>query len=76
MEWVQEEINGKVVPIRDADSLAKAMCDLLGDPNKRERFNKLNRKLIENKADRNVVMKGAEGLYRSLIAERAGPAAV
>jgi len=71
MEWVEDEVNGKVVPIRDVDSLVEAICDLLANKAKRQRFNRLNRRLIEEKADQRVLMKRAEELYRGLIGQAA-----
>ena len=67
MEWIKNEDNGRVIPIRDIKGLAEAICDLLQNKGKREKFNRLNRRLIEEKADHVVLMKKAERLYRRII---------
>jgi glycosyltransferase involved in cell wall biosynthesis len=67
MEWVEDESNGRVVSIRDKDKLSDAICDLLQHKDKREKFNKINRKMIEDKADQNNYMKMAEEIYKRLI---------
>jgi glycosyltransferase involved in cell wall biosynthesis len=66
MEWVKDEVNGKVVPVRDIDCLAEAVCELLSNEGKREKFKEMSRRLIEEKADHRVLMKRAEALYVSL----------
>ena len=67
MEWIKNEDNGRVIPIRDIKGLAEAICDLLQNKGKREKFNRLNRRLIEEKADHVVLMKKAERLYIRII---------
>lgn len=67
MEWVEDEVNGRVVAIRNAEELAEAMCDLLRNKHKREKFNKVNRRLIEEKANQVLLMKRMEDLYKSII---------
>lgn len=62
-EWVSHEKNGMVVPIRNADTLASAICELLSDKEKRQRFNQINRELIINKAEHSDQMKKIESLY-------------
>lgn len=62
-EWVSHEKNGMVVPIRNADTLASTICELLSDKEKRQRFNQINRELIINKAEHSDQMKKIESLY-------------
>ena len=50
-EWVTDEVNGKVVPIRRTDKLAWAIIDLLSNPGKRTRFSLTNAELIKENAD-------------------------
>ena len=69
VEDVKDEINGRVVPIRDIKSLAEAICDLLQNKDKREKFNSLNRHLIEEKADQADAMKRMDDLYKSAICQ-------
>jgi len=67
MEWISHDVNGKVVPVRDVQSLAQAIYDLLSNEKKRESFNKINRQLIEQKGDQRVLMKRVEQLYKGLL---------
>jgi len=60
MEWVQDNINGRVVPVRNTGLLAEAVCDLLNDPGKQGVFNRLNRKKIETQAEHDQIMAGVE----------------
>ena len=69
-EWVEDEVNGKVVPIRDPDRLADAICDLLGNTGKREHFKEKNRHRIVEEANHTVLMKRAERLYLNLLNRR------
>ena len=65
-EWVSEGINGKIVPVRNVEKLADAITDLLGDPQRCERFSLANTRLIKEQADHLDQMKKMECLYRRL----------
>ena len=68
MEWVQDNINGRVVPVRDPERLAEAVCQLLADPGRRERFNRMNREMIETRADHRFIMDLVEkDIYQPLL---------
>ena len=67
MEWVQDGINGTVVPVRNADKLAGAICDLLLDVDRRKKFNRINRALIKERGDHKASMKQMEQLYKAII---------
>ncbi len=66
MEWVQDGVNGRVVPVRDVEAVAEAITDLLRDPVMRRSFNAINRALIVEKADHRKLMDEVERLYRDL----------
>jgi len=66
-EWVADEVNGKVVPVRDAEKLADAIGDLLRCREKCARFARENIRLIKEKAAHIDQMKKMESLYRMLI---------
>jgi glycosyltransferase involved in cell wall biosynthesis len=66
-EWVEDEINGKIVPIRDSEKLAEAISDLLLDKDKCFRFAMENIRLIKENAAHIDQMKKMESLYRVLI---------
>jgi glycosyltransferase involved in cell wall biosynthesis len=67
-EWVQDGANGAVVPVRDAERLAAAVRDLLADPQRRDALNRLNRRMIVERADHRTRMAQVDGLYRALVA--------
>ncbi len=69
MEWIKDEVNGRVVPIRNIVKLAECICDLLKNKEKREEFNRINRRRIEEHADHNMLMKRMEGLYKDIISQ-------
>lgn len=71
MEWVQDGMNGRVIPVRNVEALAEAITDLLRDPATRLAFNATNRALIVEKADHRKLMDEVECLYRELAASRA-----
>jgi len=67
MEWVKHEKNGLVVPVRDPDKLARAVCRLLSDPDMQGVFNKINRKLVLERAGHASQMKQSEIIYHNLL---------
>jgi glycosyltransferase involved in cell wall biosynthesis len=67
MEWIQDGVNGRVVPVRDVDALARAMDDLLRDARMREAFDRINRRRIVEHADHRTCMATVEALYRQLL---------
>ena len=69
-EWIKQGENGLVVPVRDAGRLADAICDLLGDREKRRRFNECNRALIMGEASHRKQMERAEAVCYRLIEGR------
>jgi glycosyltransferase involved in cell wall biosynthesis len=74
MEWIQDGVNGRVVPVRDVDALARAMTDLLRDAGTREAFNRTNRRLIVDRADHRTCMAAVDALYRLLLSAGGGSA--
>jgi len=67
MEWVQDEENGKVVPVRNPEALADAICDLIRNPGKRNSFINRNLDLIHKKGDHNYWMTEMNNHYQSLL---------
>jgi len=66
-EWVTDEVNGKIVPIRCVDELAAAITDLLSNPKECKHFSLTNTQLIKEHADHLAQMKKMQILYESLI---------
>lgn len=67
MEWIKDNENGRVVPLRDPCATAEAICDLLQNPTKREAFSLINRRLIAEKAQHHACMDLMDRLYNSLV---------
>ena len=67
MEWVRDEENGKVVPIRNAEALAVAICDLIQNSQKRNSFIQRNFDLIRKQGDQNDWMAKMNNHYHSLL---------
>ena len=67
MEWVQDGVNGMVVPVRDHDLLARAICRLLKRPALLEKYRQINRDIIVERADHCKLMQQMEDLYRGLL---------
>ena len=66
-EWIWHGENGLVVPVRDVEKLASAISDLIADPEKRRRFDQINRRLIVDYADHDVQMNKAVAIYFNLV---------
>jgi glycosyltransferase involved in cell wall biosynthesis len=65
LELVQNGINGYVVPLRDADSIAKALKKMIDDKNSRMRMGNENRKKAESMSWNNVANKYVS-IYKSI----------
>jgi len=67
-KWIKDGENGFVVPIRDPNALAKRIVYLIQNENIRKRFGKINRKIIEEKAEYKKEMEKMEKIYEEVIA--------
>ena len=56
-EVVDDEINGLLVPVKDAPALARAMERMINDPEMRKRMGKAGRKKVEREFDEKIVIK-------------------
>jgi glycosyltransferase involved in cell wall biosynthesis len=66
MEWVKDNFNGRVVPIKDPQALADAICDLIQNSEKRKLFKDRNLDLIQKKGNHNFWMKKMDDHYKNL----------
>jgi glycosyltransferase involved in cell wall biosynthesis len=66
-KWVEDGVNGFVVPIKDPKSLAKKIICLLENETVRRRFGKISRKIIEEKNNYYKEMEKMEDLYTKLV---------
>lgn len=67
-EWIEDGINGLIVPVRDQAALHDRILDVLLDREEyRTRFREQNRPLVEARADREAHMKKMDDIYHTLI---------
>jgi glycosyltransferase involved in cell wall biosynthesis len=65
-KWVENGVNGFVVPIKDPKSLAEKIIYLLRNEDKRKQFGEINRKIIEYRNNYYKEMGKMEVIYREL----------
>jgi glycosyltransferase involved in cell wall biosynthesis len=70
-EWISHGENGYLVDPGDAEALATGVCDAVGNPSLRSSAARLNRQIVEARADYATVMPRVENFYREII-ERSG----
>jgi len=66
-KWVEDEVNGCLVPTKDPKSLAEKIIYLLQNEDIRKKFGKLNRKIIEERNNYYKEMEKMEDIYKNLI---------
>jgi glycosyltransferase involved in cell wall biosynthesis len=66
-EWITDGENGRLVAVREAGQLAKAIIDLLGDEGLRGAFRQKNLELVKERATHQVQMEKMERLYQELL---------
>jgi len=66
-KWVEDGVNGFVVPIKDPKSLAEKIIYLLRNEDIRNQFGKINRKIIEERNNYYKEMEKMEEVYKELI---------
>jgi glycosyltransferase involved in cell wall biosynthesis len=70
-KWVEDGVNGFVVPIKDPKSLAEKIIYLLKNEDIRKQFGKISRKIIEDRNDYYKEMEKMEEIYTHLVQRRA-----
>jgi len=65
--WVEDGLNGFVVPVKDPKSLAEKIIYLLQNEDIRKKFGNLNTKIIEKRNNYYREMQKMEGIYKNLI---------
>jgi len=66
-EIVRHEENGSLVPVKDALALAKAIRELIENPEKRNRMGKAGRQIVEQEFSKEIVFLEILELYQSLL---------
>lgn len=67
---VDQDVQGVLVPVRDASALADALAELLADPARRARLGAAGRRTAVERYDRAVFREHVASLYRELGARR------
>ena len=66
-EIIKDGINGFVVPVKDYESLASRICDLLANKDLRERLGETGRQMVELHYTKSAITNNTLNLYRKLI---------
>jgi len=66
-KWIDNGVNGFVVPVKDPKSLAEKIIYLLQDEDIRKQFGKINRKIIEERNNYYTEMEKMEDIYKKLV---------
>ena len=66
-EWIQDGVNGFIIPVKNPDILAEKIIKLAKNEKLREEMGKLNRKLITERNDFNLEMGKMEIEYKRLV---------
>jgi glycosyltransferase involved in cell wall biosynthesis len=69
-EIVQHNVNGLLVPVRDAPALADAIRLLLQSPSLRQRFGRAGRLIVEREFAEHLVIEQTLGVYRRLLGSK------
>jgi len=64
--WVQNNVNGFIIPKKDSEMLAKKIVYLLQNDDNRIRFGAASRRIAEEKAGYDIQMKEMTMIYNHL----------
>jgi glycosyltransferase involved in cell wall biosynthesis len=67
-EMIQDEVHGHVCKPGDVAAFTRALLDLIGDPDKRRRMGRANRKEAETRYDVSVAVKTLGDLFDEVLA--------
>ena len=65
-EWIEDGVNGRMVPARNVEALTEALIELLRDKDARTRMREHNFDLVKARADQGNEMLRMESIYKSL----------
>lgn len=71
-KWVEDGVNGFVVPLRNHEALASKIIYLLQHEDKRREFGQANRRVIKERYNREKEMRKMEKLYEELLERSKG----
>lgn len=67
MEWIQQDHNGILIHPIDVVQLSKALIDLAENKELRVKMGNLNRIIVQERADHNIMIQRMETVYQNLI---------
>jgi glycosyltransferase involved in cell wall biosynthesis len=65
-KWVEDGVNGFLMPLRDSEAMASKILDLLSHKEKRIKFGQSNRRIIEEGMNMEKEMRRMEMFYEQL----------
>lgn len=65
-DWIDDGVNGYIVPVQDSSFLSRKIVDLLRDPARRKAWGKMNRTIIVQRNNYVTEMARMESLYACL----------
>ncbi len=68
-EWIDDGINGFIIPTDDGEVLARRLIDAMGDDELRKNAEKMNRDLVLQKADVQKIVSKLEKIYSRIAKE-------
>lgn len=66
-KWVQDDVNGYIIPLRSPQALASRIIHLIQNKDIREKFGQINRQIIEERNNWEQEMRKMEKLYQELV---------
>ena len=66
-KWVQDSVNGYIIPLRSPQALSSKVIHLIRNKDLREKFGQINRKIIEERNNWEVEMGKMGKLYEEVI---------
>jgi len=66
-KWVEDGVDGFLVPLRNPEALASRILDLLSNKERRIRFGQAGRQIIDDRMNLEIEMQKMEMLYEQLI---------
>ncbi len=69
LEIIEDDVSGKLVPVRDAEKMAEAICGLLSDERERRRLGENAQRAARERFDIKRMVDETEAIYDELINE-------
>lgn len=70
-EMIQENVNGRLVPPKDVNTLSKTCIEMLSNPQQLHQFGNIGRKIVEEKFNIHIQIEQLQNLYVQMISNNA-----